>query len=73
MAEKTVELTRNEVPDQNASTVVPFNSAAMTERATEREVASRAAARLITDRDANTRTRRKLGLNSLMVSLLPDL
>jgi hypothetical protein len=43
----TAEVTRNDVPDQKASIAVPRSFSVMTGRAMEREVASRAAARVM--------------------------
>ena len=46
---------RKDVPDQKASIAVPWSFDAMMGRATEREVASRAAARVTVERVRNAR------------------
>lgn len=50
---KTVDVTRKDVPAQKASIAVPFKSFAMIGRATEIEVASRAAMSVMTQREMN--------------------
>jgi hypothetical protein len=50
---KTVLVSKNEVPAQNASSAVPWRSRAMIGRATDREVASNAAINVIIDKLLN--------------------
>jgi len=55
---KTVDVRRNEVPDQKASIAVPLSLDAMIGSATEREVASNAAARVTTESVVKARMKR---------------
>lgn len=60
----TAEATRKEVPDQKASRAVPLSLSVMTGRAMLREVASRAAARVMMQMEAKARMKDFLGLKT---------
>jgi len=55
---KTVDASKNEVPDQKASMAVPFNLCAMIGKATDIDVPSNATIRVKTDRAANAMRKR---------------
>lgn len=59
----TVDVRRNEVPDQNASMAEPLSAFAMIGRATEIDVASRAAMRVMTQRLMKAAMNRHPGWN----------
>lgn len=61
---RTVDVNKNDVPDQNASIALPLSFSAMIGKATDKEVASRAAARLIIIRLKNATRKRQSGLKS---------
>lgn len=66
---KTADVSKNEVPDQNASRAVPLSFSAMIGKAILMEVASRAAASVIIHIEMNARTKFRDGLNASFSSL----
>ncbi len=60
----TAEVTKKEVPDQNASMAVPLSFSVMIGSAILREVASRAAATVIIQIDRNARMKLLVGLKA---------
>lgn len=61
---KTAEVTRNEVPDQKASIAVPLSFSVMMGRAMERDVASRAVARVMMQMEKKARKKPRVGLKT---------
>lgn len=64
MGWKTVEASKKDVPAQRASVAEPCRLLAIMDSATLRDVASRAAAKIITQRATKTIINLPLGLNS---------
>ena len=61
---RTVEVNKNDVPDQKASIALPFSFCAIIGRATDKDVASSAAARFMIIKLKNATRNRQSGLKS---------